>query len=171
LSKCQRPAGSRRRTRSPTIRIVASRRRAANLARICRNIAFGLLQGLLAGDEKSKSGDFLRSGESWKEKRQAFLHKFSGKLGVSEMGFRFLTCKWVLSEGFLRETEKTQMRERERERERERGWLRGEDSKTQRQVERKNKTEKRELRDKHFFGIKKKIIKSKKIYFNDIGKI
>jgi hypothetical protein len=102
-------------------------------------MAFGLLQGLLAGDEKSKSGDFLRFGEFWKEKKQAFLHKFPGNLGVSEMGFRFLTCKWVLSEGLLRETEKTQMRERDRERERERGRLRGEDNKTQRQVEREER--------------------------------
>jgi len=64
-------------------------------------MAFGRLQGLFAGDEKSKSGDFLRSGESWKEKKQAFLQKFPGKLGVSEMGLRFLTCKWVLGEGLL----------------------------------------------------------------------
>lgn len=64
-------------------------------------MAFELLQGLLAGDEKSKSGDFLRSGESWKEKKQAFLQKFPGKLGVSDRGFRFLTCNWVLGEGPL----------------------------------------------------------------------
>lgn len=63
---------------------------------------FGLLQGLLAGDDKSKSGDFLRSGESWKEKKQALLQNFPGKLGVSEMGLRFLTCKCVLGEGLLR---------------------------------------------------------------------
>jgi hypothetical protein len=73
-------------------------------------MAFGLLQGLLAEDEKSKSGDFLRFGEFWKEKKQAFLHKFLGNLGVSEMGFRFLTCKWVLSEGLLRETRERQRR-------------------------------------------------------------
>lgn len=39
-----------------------------------RKMALGdLLQGLLvaAGDAKSKSGDFLRSGVSGKEKRQA----------------------------------------------------------------------------------------------------
>jgi len=117
-----------------------------------------------------------RSGESWKEKKQAFLHKFPGKLGVSEMGFRFLTCKWVLSEGLLREMEKTQMRERgrdererrntkkrevererEREREREDGW----EEKTARRRDKlreRRKTEKREWRDDHFFGIKKKII-------------
>lgn len=66
-------------------------------------MVFGVLQGLLAGDENSKSGDFvfLRSGESWNEKKQAFLQKFAGKVGVSEMGFRFLSCKWVLGEGLL----------------------------------------------------------------------
>lgn len=66
-------------------------------------MAFGVLHGLLAGDENSKSGDFgfLRSGESWKVKRQAFLQKLPGKLGVSEMGFRFLTCKWVFGEELL----------------------------------------------------------------------
>jgi hypothetical protein len=129
-------------------------------------MAFGLLQGLLAGDEKSKSGDFLRFGEFWKEKKQAFLHKFPGNLGVSEMGFRFLTCKWVLSEGLLRETEKTQMRERERERER--GGGGGWEEKMARRRDRlreRRKTEKIELRDNHFFGIKKKIIKSKKKLF------
>jgi hypothetical protein len=41
---------------------------------MCRKIALGLLQGLLGG-EHWKSGDFLGSGEFWKEKRQTFLQK------------------------------------------------------------------------------------------------
>jgi hypothetical protein len=59
--------------------------------------------------------------------------------------------------------------EREREREGGDGW----EEKTARRKDRlreRRKTEKRELRDDHFFGIKKNI-KSKKYYFNDIGKI
>ena len=42
-------------------------------------MALGLLQGLLGGDGISNSGDFLGSGESWNEKKQAFLQKFEGK--------------------------------------------------------------------------------------------
>jgi hypothetical protein len=71
--------------------------------------------GAFSWRRKIEEWGLSRSGESWKEKKQAFLHKFLGKLGVSEMGFRFLTCKWVLSEGLLREMEKTQMRERGRD--------------------------------------------------------
>lgn len=61
-------------------------------------MAFEFLRGLLAGDQ---SGDFLTSGESWKEKRHAFLQKFPEKLEVSEMGFRFLSCIRVLGRGRL----------------------------------------------------------------------
>lgn len=80
----------------------ASRRIAAVLAGMWRKIALEPpLHGLLAGDENSKSGDFLMSGESRKEKKQAFLQKFPGKFEASAMGFRFLTCKWVFGDGLF----------------------------------------------------------------------
>ena len=71
----------------------ASRSRAAVLEGMCRKIAFGDLQGLLTGEVNSKSGDFLRSGVSVREKRQALLQRFLGKFVFGLVDLRFFTCR------------------------------------------------------------------------------
>jgi hypothetical protein len=60
---------------------------------------------------------------------------------------------------------------RERERERERGGWEVKMARRRDRLRERRKTEKIELRDNQFFGIKKKLLKVKKYYFNDIGKI
>ena len=76
----------------------ASRSRAAVLEGMCRKIAFGDLQGLLTGEVNSKSGDFLRSGVSVREKRQALLQRFLGKFVFGLVDLRFFTCRLVFGE-------------------------------------------------------------------------
>lgn len=79
----------------------ASRSRAAVLEGMCRKIAFGDLQGLLTGEVNSKSGDFLRSGVSVREKRQALLQRFLGKFVFGLVDLRFFTCRLVFGEGLF----------------------------------------------------------------------
>lgn len=77
-----------------------SRRRAAVLEGMLVKRVFGLRQGDLGGEWKSKMGDFLGS-ESKKVKRQVFFRKLLEKVGFWEMGLRPFGCRWVLGSGLL----------------------------------------------------------------------